>query len=399
MASAAEGSEQRGRGWRRFFSKLRDTVKRIAINSAAPSKAMAQEPMADPQQPRGMSAAVDKLDAEPPTSARRGADLQPSRAYLTIINTPLTPDDSIDTDDIAEPPLPMLSTRTALSDDRAQRLFEKYGLKYEPRIASKETELTHDVRRVQKSIRVRIHYSCEECGTSFGSRRICAQCGHRRCTDCHRDPARRVREVLNEARQQQQQHRAQEWAQQASSEQNQLGDVPMPIRTVSTSNDAADSATSHPMPTEQGAIVSDEIAEATQYQYVTQHCPRSAVQLLLRSGAQLVRRTCHECETHFEPANRMECQTCRHHPCKLCPLETQETATQESLADEQQQLAPAPVMAATVQRVYKKARQRVRWTCDQCQALFLDRDRCQECGHVKCDECIRSPYVYLYISS
>jgi hypothetical protein len=392
MAAAAEGSEQRGSRWRRFFSRLRDAIKRSAINSTAPSKAASQEPMADPQPPpRGPSAAVDKLGAESPSSAERGADLQPSRASLTIVNTPLNPDDSIDTDDIAEPPLLMLSTRTALSDERAQRLFEKYGLKYEPRITSKDPELTHDVRRVEKPIRVRIHYNCDECGTSFGSRRICAQCGHRRCADCHRNPPRRVREVLNEARQQQQQQRAQERAQQASSEQQQLGDVPMPIRTVGTSDGAADSATSHPGPQEQGAIVSDEATESTQSQYVMQCRPRSAAQLLPRSETQLVRRTCHVCETHFEPANRTECQTCGHTHCKLCPLETQETATQESLADEQKQ--PAPVMVATIQRVYKRPRQRVRWTCDQCQALFLDRDRCQECGHIKCDECIRSPYV------
>lgn len=393
MASAAEGSERCGGRWRRVLTKLRDAIKRSTINSTAPSKATSQEPMAEAQPPRGPSAAVDKLNttsAEPPSPAERGADLHSSRASLTIITTSLIPEHSIQTDDIAGLPFQMSSTRAAVSNERAQRLFEKYGIKYEPQIASKESELQHDVRRVEKPIRLRIHYSCEECGTGFGSNRTCVQCGHRKCRDCHRNPPRRVREVLQEVRQQQ------ERAHYASSEQHQPADIPMAIRTVGTSNNAAESATSHPMPTEEGALASDETTDSTHYQYVIERPSRSAVQLLLGHGAQLVRRTCHECETHFEPANPAECQTCGHIRCNLCP---QKTATQESPADEQQQHAPAPFMVASVQRVYKRPRQRVRWTCDQCQALFLARDTCQGCGHIKCDECIRSPYVYLCISS
>jgi hypothetical protein len=45
----------------------------------------------------------------------------------------------------------------------------------------------------------------------------------------------------------------------------------------------------------------------------------------------------------------------------------------------------------SVQRVYKQPRQRVRWTCDMCDSVFISRDRCDNCHHEKCGDCIRSP--------
>ena len=49
--------------------------------------------------------------------------------------------------------------------------------------------------------------------------------------------------------------------------------------------------------------------------------------------------------------------------------------------------APRPA----IQRVFKQPRQRVRWTCDHCDSTFTHRDRCSNCQHEKCADCIRSP--------
>ncbi|KAK3110418.1 hypothetical protein LTR53_015313, partial [Teratosphaeriaceae sp. CCFEE 6253] len=50
-----------------------------------------------------------------------------------------------------------------------------------------------------------------------------------------------------------------------------------------------------------------------------------------------------------------------------------------------------PPTSLEVQRVYRKPRQCVRYTCDQCQTTFLDRRSCHSCGHERCRGCSRNP--------
>lgn len=48
--------------------------------------------------------------------------------------------------------------------------------------------------------------------------------------------------------------------------------------------------------------------------------------------------------------------------------------------------------------VHKKPRQRVRRTCHECETLFLSGNKtCDKCGHVRCTDCPRDPYVVLLI--
>ncbi|KAI6864688.1 hypothetical protein KC338_g5342 [Hortaea werneckii] len=54
-------------------------------------------------------------------------------------------------------------------------------------------------------------------------------------------------------------------------------------------------------------------------------------------------------------------------------------------------LGNEPQMVKTVQRVYKKPRQRVRYTCNRCQTIFVDAERCRSCGHDRCSDCNRDP--------
>lgn len=58
-----------------------------------------------------------------------------------------------------------------------------------------------------------------------------------------------------------------------------------------------------------------------------------------------------------------------------------------------------PPMVQAVQRVYRKPRQRVRYTCEHCETLFIDSDRCVECGHERCQSCLREPYAFTPPSS
>lgn len=43
------------------------------------------------------------------------------------------------------------------------------------------------------------------------------------------------------------------------------------------------------------------------------------------------------------------------------------------------------------QRIHKLVRQKVQWTCDKCKSGFVLGDDCPDCGHHKCDDCVRSP--------
>lgn len=46
---------------------------------------------------------------------------------------------------------------------------------------------------------------------------------------------------------------------------------------------------------------------------------------------------------------------------------------------------------SNVQRVEKKPRMRIRWTCHQCKATFGRAKLCPQCSHQRCSECVRYP--------
>jgi len=57
----------------------------------------------------------------------------------------------------------------------------------------------------------------------------------------------------------------------------------------------------------------------------------------------------------------------------------------------QERIEESPRAVLEVQRVYRKPRQKVRYTCDQCQGTFLNRHHCHVCGHERCKGCARNP--------
>ncbi|KAL2356725.1 hypothetical protein BJ546DRAFT_530827 [Cryomyces antarcticus] len=82
------------------------------------------------------------------------------------------------------------SIRTAAQQERTRALFAKYGLAFEP-LDCTPLGLTHNAKRIERPIRMRIHRSCHRCQITFGFEKICSKCEHRRCMKCPRYPPRK----------------------------------------------------------------------------------------------------------------------------------------------------------------------------------------------------------------
>jgi hypothetical protein len=126
-----------------------------------------------------------------------------------------------------------------------------------------------------------------------------------------------------------------------------------------------------------------------------------------------VRRYCHVCNQAF--GSERECLNCKHEKCKDCaqyPPRLSETEREDlrrrraALIQKQKENAPIvpdydadPAELVLKRRlqtdkgeyVLRKPRQRVRRTCHECNTLFANGRKCEECGHVRCTDCPRDP--------
>ncbi|KAL1304516.1 hypothetical protein AAFC00_003503 [Neodothiora populina] len=70
-------------------------------------------------------------------------------------------------------------------------------------------------------------------------------------------------------------------------------------------------------------------------------------------------------------------------------------------AEECRRLSNSPIMtldrdflaSSTLQRVYRKPRQRIRYMCHTCNVPLLQSQNCDKCGHHRCPQCIRRPSI------
>ena len=131
-----------------------------------------------------------------------------------------------------------------------------------------------------------------------------------------------------------------------------------------------------------------------------------------------IRRSCHRCSAGF-PLNARECPNCPHIRCNSClrqppaRTEAQLAASRERRAailkrnKENMPIIPdysidppkeiymtKPSKTGGQELVYKKPRQRVRRTCHECNCLFSPGSKNCQCGHIRCTDCPRDPYVY-----
>ena len=149
-------------------------------------------------------------------------------------------------------------------------MFEKYGYTLEDHEWTRSTEATD---RVQKPIRMRIHRQCHRCQTTYGLDKVCVQCGHRRCKKCPRYPAKKSK----------------------------------------TSQDAGK------MIGVTAATTMEAKPKPVKSKHVLVIPPKPAVQERIRKEVkQAVRRTCHQCQTQFQRAEKT-CRNCNHVRCTKCP--------------------------------------------------------------------------------
>ncbi|KAI6796996.1 hypothetical protein KC361_g4148 [Hortaea werneckii] len=258
---------------------------------------------------------------------------------------------AIDESDNDEPLLPISLPRGGSNDERARLLLQKYGLTYDRHVrAGGAEEPPGKIRRVEKPVRIRIHWQCHECRTYFGRERSCASCGHRRCPDCIRTPPKKIERMMDSNRQLQLDEQASQPAAAAT-----------PAEGVTYAEDAPQTSA---LPAGQSSrpLEAREPSETHAHDNITSF-PGLAMYARPRSGERLT------LQPGVNPRPRRDQHS---HEGGLI-------------------LGNEPQMVKTVQRVYKKPRQRVRYTCDRCQTIFVDAERCRSCGHDRCSDCNRDP--------
>jgi hypothetical protein len=288
----------------------------------------------------------------------------------TMIEVDTDDDDDDDDDHTEEPLLPMRMGRSGMSTDKARSLFAQHGFIYEARSFRPQQEPPSKLRRVEKPIRLRVHYSCHECHRQFGVEKTCLECGHQRCQDCSREPPRRVRELSDLSRrsmQQQQQAQAQAQAHPHTQDEDARAGAlaaaaPSPAVAQLPIRPAAPEMLTAPLVLDESAEYTTE-ALPKDYDFTMYVRPRAGIHTVWRADS------------------RPRGQRPYHHASSLLS---------SSGGPDDEMIIP---MVKAVKRVYRKPRQRVRYTCEDCSTLFIEGDRCHQCGHERCQNCHREPYV------
>jgi hypothetical protein len=327
---------------------------------------------------------------EPP--AGEGNEVASTAKATVVESAPLVADDGpieVDPDETDELLVPSFSIRIGLDNEKARQLFEKHGFRYAPRRIVGEGEPPAKLRRVEKPIRMRLHWVCHECQCHFTKDKICKGCGHPRCDSCIKTPSKKVKQqIVAETKQ-------------ANDAQAEISIAPTLEPNVELDEKAGATISTEPdwnqplqSDDQEGDGDREDLAQV--YKYTMHVRPKNAEYLILRPKTQIIRRQCHKCETPFLPASRTECENCQHTRCTLCPRWPPKADKWPAGSPGDEQPLDGLPSVRPVQRVYKKPRQRVRYTCHHCQALFVDPRTCGACGHGKCDDCTRYPYVSLH---
>ncbi|OCK76910.1 hypothetical protein K432DRAFT_133131 [Lepidopterella palustris CBS 459.81] len=225
--------------------------------------------------------------------------------------------------------------RSALQQERARALFAKYGLTLESHEWITAPVNATNVQRVEKPIRMRVHRSCHRCGTTFGPDKLCSKCEHKRCKKCPRYPKKKT-----------------------------------------PGEKGKDAVESRPKRKPQLTIKS-----------------KTGGELVYQPVRQRIRRTCHKCETYFNPPTATVCEICQHTRCTKCPRDPPKLKKwPDGYPGDAAPESDTDAEPGRVERKYRKPRVRVRWECERCQTIFKDGSpQCASCGHDRCDRCTRKP--------
>ncbi|KAK5165507.1 uncharacterized protein LTR77_009036 [Saxophila tyrrhenica] len=390
MEGHTDKQERRKGGLRRVIAKLKGAFGRRGgkVNAAGSNEGAASQQREEPvAREGGFSEAPVGNTSSPAENVVEDTliSIPPASSNAVLVaehdNTMSVPEDEKKTESAP----PARQNRSGMAAEKAQALFEKYGVTYDPSTAPAVSETK--ARRVEKPIRIRIHWTCHDCNSQFGGSKTCANCGHRRCGECPRAPAKKIREAL-------------ENAQNAAREQNGGAGPGMGGMTTALVVEASEAASpalaaertlsgNIEARTPEDMAADDLPAELSLY--VKQQRPSTGVEAVFESQDRTTRRTCHECETHFEPGHADECQHCGHKLCTACPRDPirRNQSTRDGTDD--QERSRKVQKTSTVQRVFRKPRQRIRWTCHECDLTFVDKQKCRGCGHERCRQCPRTP--------
>ncbi|PGH26916.1 hypothetical protein AJ80_01297 [Polytolypa hystricis UAMH7299] len=229
---------------------------------------------------------------------------------------------------------PQVHNWRAMQQERARALFAKYGLTLEPGEWITQAPADRSVQRVEKPIRMRVRRVCHNCTATFGADKVCSSCQHVRCKKCFRYPPAKPKD---------------------DGKGKTRADIPAP-------------------------------KEAPKKVVLTLPSRTGGQDLVCKPIRQRIRRTCHKCSTVFI-GDATECENCSHIRCKNCP---RDPAKPNKYPDGYPGDVEPPFERQ--QRVWRKPRRRIRWTCHECKGLFVTGDKtCARCNHDRCKDCIRDP--------
>lgn len=255
--------------------------------------------------------------------------------------------------------------------------------------------------RVEKIVKMRIHWHCHKCSCAVGSNGICIACGHEQCSLCTRKTGGRS------AHEKEQTKKIMDWR--ASVTNTTMTDASIE-KTPLLDSRFHDSGTAS-LRREKSRSPSPTIADLPNILSKIGSAFRRS------SPTNRVRRLCHQCHTPFLGSSR-HCGACDHQQCSRCPKEAA-TSTAAAAANpttrfdmmNEKQIHKAQLKLLSKaerdvekerrrqrekekkERSIKTPRYRIKYTCDICGKRFGEGTKVCECGHQKCDSCGRWPYV------
>ncbi|KAM5454839.1 hypothetical protein MaudCBS49596_002136 [Microsporum audouinii] len=317
--------------------------------------------------PRSNRASVSTIDMT--GESRRSSAQVTARPRATPAAAPASPP--------ADAGSPAPRQWTSMQEERARALFAKYGLTLEPGewITGPATGMTsspagiiasqpsREVERIEKPIRMRVRRNCHRCLATFGADKVCVKCEHTRCKKCFRYPPSKPEAASGHAH-----------TSEPKKERSQKKIVNV------ASGTAAGGGTTRDRAREEGRKT------CTEKVLLTIPSRTGGQDLVRKPVRQRVRRTCHVCNTLFD-GNATECLNCQHVRCKKCP---RDPAKLDKYPDGYPGDAEPPFEPQ--ERVWRKPRRRVRWTCHECSSMFTGGEKiCLQCQHERCSDCIRDP--------
>lgn len=340
----------------RAIGRLRTAMKRRRpANTQTSQNDTAVENNADAHTPPVTSVDTDDFAQRTITQVTRST---PPSTVLTTTPKDLWTDQQLEPDadeytDNEEPLLPMASNRPGISDSKAQQLYSRYGLLYQAQEHTSQDERPRKLRRVERPIRIRVHWTCHVCKMQFKMEKSCVECGHRRCPQCSRQPPKRVQDVLDSGRYMMEQS---ELSQQeiVSSDEDETRE---PSANSTPNSTPVHSAMPSPSPSLELDLdlEADGQTEHASFDFSFYARPSAAVRLFGSDFNQ----------DRFEAHRRMS-------KMNRCSMGLTGLRTYSD--------GDVPMMRA-VQRVYRKPRQRVRYTYEHCGTTLVEGDRCRECNH------------------